>query len=290
MIKSQNKRRKNIMLNYNLLNSSYLKEALPKEKQHKYFILANQGDQHAKEILLEHNLRLVSYLIHRYYQDFDEENKKELFSVGCLELWRCIEKFNINLKNEFSTYAIPSILGSIKRYLRENKQLHIPRSLLDLSTDILNFEKEQNNIQISTYELSKIFKVNEEDIILAKNANQPVQSLHSPIIESDNSKVTLGETIEDQEFEIYKNLEKKELYQEIIQTLDKLPDKQKKAIILLFGLDGKERKQEEVGKILNVTQATVSRMKKSALKKLKTLLPNYIQEEYNQKTYYISKK
>lgn len=267
----------------------YFKEPLSREQQKKYFLRANQGDENAKEIILEHNLKLINYVINHYYYNFDEDLKKEFFSVGCVELWKCIQNFNVNLKTEFSTYAIPSIYGGIKRYLRNNKQIHIPRKISTLATDILNLENE-NNKQFSDSELANLFKASIEDINLAKTCNLPLLSINQPLNNLNTNKTYIQDVISDQDFLIYENLEKKEIYKELMKTINKLPEKQKKAIILLFGFDGHERKQEEVAKILNVTQSTISRIKNEALKKLKQLLPDYIKEEYNQKTYYISKK
>jgi len=278
-------------MSFNLFGETVLESALSNDKQNEYFVLAKKGDYNAKEIILKHNLRLVTFVINHYFNDLNEDNKKELFSVGCIELWNCIEKYNKDLKYKFSSFAIPSILGSIKRYLRENKPFHVPKNLLELSAAIMKLEeKNQNNHQLSTHELSNIFKVSEQKIILAKNINQQVIYLDCQTSESNNGKYLIKDSIPNPNFVIYDNLEKKELHNELKEALNKLPEKYKTILILLFGFDGKERKQKDVGKLLNLSESRISKIKKDALKKLKIALPKHIKDEYNQKKYSITKK
>lgn len=272
----------------NLYNTNCFKVPLSNKEQKSYFQLASQGDEQAKKIILEHNFKLITLVINRHFHDFDEESKKELFSVGCLELWRCIQNFDISLDTKFSTYAIPSITGCIKRYLRDNKQIHIPRKILSLATNILNLENESTH-QLSTLELAETLDVSEEEINLAKACNQQPLSLNQPINQPDGNEIFIEEAIADQNFVIYENIEKKELYEDLMKTLNKLPEKQQSAIILLFGLNCEKRKQKDVGEILNLSQSQVSYLKTSALKLLKKHLPKYIKEEYEKK-YIISKK
>lgn len=278
---------------YNLFSSTPFKKSLTPEEQNEYFELLKSGDSKAQEIIFQNNLGLVSYVINKYYNSFDEETKKDLFSVGCLELWKAIQKFKVEFGNQFSTYAVPSISGSIKRYIRENNSIHIPRSVKDLSVSILNIQKEYSDTnseeQLSIQELAKILNSSEEKIIDAILVNKPILSLSAPIYEKDGSEILISEQVADQDFVIYENLEKNEVYNDLIKALNKLPQKTSQIILLSFGFDGKKRSQSEVAKILNISQSYVSKIQTAALKELRNILPEYIKEEYEIKKYKFNK-
>lgn len=260
-----------------------LKQKLTAEEQNKYLQLAQAGNNYAKEKILDHNLRLVAYVINCYYKDLDEETQKELFSVGCLELWKIIHKFNVGCKNEFSTYAIPSVYGSMKNYIRDNNLIHIPKNIKELFTKITKIQNEysnNNNVEELTIDtLSKITGESKKNIILAYRSHQITQTLYSI---NDEQKFT-EEKISNHDVLIYEKLEQKEIYNDLIKSLNKLSQNQRITLILLFGLDGQPRSQKEVSKLLNISQARVSKIKKAAFNKLQQLIPEYIQEEYKQK-------
>lgn len=260
-----------------------LKQKLTTEEQNKYLQLAQSGDNQAKEKILEHNLRLVTYVINCYYKDLDEETKKELFSVGCLQLWKIIQKFNIECKNEFSTYAIPSIYGSMRNYIRDNNLIHIPKNVKELFTKITHIQNEytnnNNREQLTVDKLSKITGESEKNINLAYRANQITQTL---CWINDDQKL-IEKRISNHDVLLYEKLEQNEIYNDLIKSINKLSKNQRITIILLFGLDGQTRSQKEISEILNISQSRVSKLKKTAIKNLQKLIPQYIQEEYKSK-------
>lgn len=260
-----------------------LKQKLTPKEQNKYLQLAQSGDNKAKEKILEHNFRLVTYVINRYYKDLDEETKKELFSVGCLELWKIIQKFDIESRNEFSTYAIPSIYGSMRNYVRDNNLIHIPKNIKELFTKITHIQNEYSNNnngeELTINSLSKITGESEKNIILAYHANQIAQSLY---FDNDDKNLT-KDRISNDDILIYETIEQNEIYNELRKSINKLSKNQKITIVLLFGLDGQFRNQKEISQLLNISESRVSKLKKTAIKNLQQLIPQYIKDEYSSK-------
>ena len=248
-------------------NGEAFDKKLSNNENKKYIELAQQGDKQAKEIIVKHNLCLITSLINKYYKGFDEEIKTELFSVGCLGLWKAITYFDLSFNTEFSTYAVPMILGEIKRFIRNNNILHIPQNIQQLSKDITNIQKKySDSYQLSYGEIAKILNIDENEVILAINSKLPVQSFQASknLSQNDSEDISLENNIQDNNFVIYENIERKELYKDILNTLNNLTENEKTIIKLFFGIGCKPKTQIEIAKILKTSQPQVSKTKTKA--------------------------
>jgi len=263
-----------VTYSYKLYGGKQLKKILSKEEQKKYLELAVQGDYEAQEKIFEHNLRLVSNVINKYYYKEDLNQKEELFQIGSLGLWIAIQRFNPEFDTEFSTYAVPMIWGEMRRYLRDNDMIHITRSTKELIYQISKLQEEHNN-ELNVKQLSKILEVTEEEIKSAINASLPISRLEEPsFTNKDGNDITLGESIPDIGASIEEQAEDNEMKYQLRKLIDKLAGKEKGVIELLYGLNGPRINQMKAAKKLGISQTQVSRIEKAAMKKLKHLIIN----------------
>jgi len=261
---------------FNILGE--LKKPLSKEEQQQYLELAERGDNNAKEILFEHNLRLVAYIVNVYFNNINID-KDDLFQIGAIELWKAIQNYDSSKNTLLVTYASSLIYGAIKTYLREmNNIIKIPRSNLDLLTKIIRLENSNSNLTVQ--ELSKILKVDELVIIDTLNSLKEILSLSSQI--SINNEVdeylNLSDIIPDSKYSIDEIIEKKEIHNVLERVIDKLEEREKFVINYLFQMNindiNRNNNQHECAKILGVSQAQVSRIRKKALNKIRQSLIN----------------
>lgn len=270
-----------------LWKGNKFKNILPEKEQNELFKLMNQGNKNAKEIIFEHNMALVAFIINRYYYELNDDIKEELFSVGCIGLVKAINNYDISFNNLFSTYAFQVISGDIKRYISDNKfSLRVSRSVQKLSYDIKNIQNEYSNKnngnKLSPDELAKMLGVSTKDIIEAIYATKPPKLLNDIILKNqkDDDPLSLSDVIPDPNSVIYEDLEKKELYSELMKTISELSEEEKIVIISLFGLNGNRKTQQQLASMINKSQSRISNIKIKVLKKLKDLLQRYIAEEY----------
>ena len=224
-------------------------------------IKAQNKDEKAKELLVKENLSLVWSLVHRFNSMMYE--KEELFQIGCVGLIKAIDKFDVNYDVAFSTYAVPIILGEIKRHFRDDGAIKVSRSIKELNQKISKISDEyliKNNKEISIEELAKTLNVSKSDIVLAIDSKYYQTSLNEVIYEKDGSVITVEERLVEKES--YSLIDKITLYEEI----NKLTEKERKLIKMRYYLD---MNQDQIAKEFNVSQVQISRLEKKIIEKLK---------------------
>ena len=238
---------------------------LSNEEKDELLLAIKKGDTIAREKFINGNLRLVLSVIKRFYAR--GENADDLFQVGCIGLIKAMDNFDLNQNCQFSTYAVPMIIGEVKRYLRDNNTIRVSRSVRDLAYKVLaekeKFSKE-NDREPTIDELSKILEMPKEDIIMSLDAIQAPISLQEPTGKSDMENIYIEDQISDK-----KNTD--EYWAETItiaEAMKKLNEKEKMIISKRF-FEG--RTQIEVAAEIGISQAQVSRLEKNAIEHIKRI-------------------
>ncbi len=227
------------------------------------FVKMQNGDSSAREKLIQGNLRLVLSVIQRFHNR--GENPDDLFQVGCIGLIKSIDNFDLSQNVRFSTYAVPMIIGEIRRYLRDNNPIRVSRSLRDMAFKALQVRDRfinQYSKEPSIHEIAKELMAEPEEIVFALDAIQDPISLFEPIYHDSGDPIFVMDQIDDQ-----KN--KDQFWLEAIaikEALKKLNDREKRILSLRF-FSGKT--QMEVADEIGISQAQVSRLEKSALKHMR---------------------
>ena len=244
------------------VNTSKLK-LLSNEEKRELLIRAKNGDDKAREKLINGNLKLVLSVI----QSFGGrgENPDDLFQVGCIALIKEVDNFDISLDVKFSTYAVPMILGEIRRYLRDNNSIRVSRSLRDLAYKALQ-ARERLSAKLSreptNAEIAKELGRAESEVVNALDSIADPISLYEPIYTDNGDSVYVLDQIKDE-----KNTDDQWLDEiAISQAIGKLSERERRILSLRF-YNG--RTQTEVSDEIGISQAQVSRLEKSALEKIK---------------------
>lgn len=226
--------------------------------------LAQQGDETAKELIVKNNLGLVWSIVHRFKNNYYD--KEDLFQIGCIGLMKAINNFDVHYGVQFSTYAVPIIMGEIKRYFRDDGTIKVSRSLKELNIKI-NKTKEKLTIlygkEPTVKDIADELEVDVMDVIEAIDASYYPTSLSEPIYEKDGSTISMEERIEDKRHAMW--FEKIALSMEI----DKLDEKERLILYLRYQLDFN---QEKVAQRLHISQVQVSRLEKKIITKLRNHL------------------
>jgi RNA polymerase sporulation-specific sigma factor len=235
-----------------------------KENEMKRLLLEMQnGNTEAREIFIRGNLRLVLSVIQRFNNR--GENVDDLFQVGCIGLMKSIDNFDLSQNVKFSTYAVPMIIGEIRRYLRDNNSIRVSRSLRDIAYRALQVRDRlvnENNKEPTISQIAKELKVPREEVVFALDAIQDPVSLFEPIYHDGGDAIYVMDQISDS-----KNLDDSWLENiSIKEAMKKLNDREKLILTLRF-FDG--RTQMEVADEIGISQAQVSRLEKTALKHMK---------------------
>lgn len=221
--------------------------------------LSQQGDQAAKEKIIERNLKLVMSLVHRFNKLGYELD--DLFQIGCLGLLKAIDKFDLNYNVQFSTYAVPMIIGEIRRFLRDDNPIKVSRSLKELANKVRKTKEEltKKNLREPTIgEIAKYLGVEREDIVIALDATKQPQSLYAPIYQGDKDPIKIEDHIFCTADDPNKWIDRLNLK----QVIDKLERKEKQILIMRYFQD---YTQAEIAKQLGISQVQVSRIEKKAL-------------------------
>ena len=238
---------------------------LTDEEQNLLFSRMKKGDMLAREELINGNLRLVLSILKKFNGRVD--NMDDLFQIGCVGLVKAIDNFDASYDVKLSTYAVPMILGEIKRYIRDNSILRISRSIKDLSYKIIKYKDEfllSNGREPTTLEIAKEFNIEEKEVTLAlQSLNEPV-SMFEPIYNDGGETIYLFDQIED-----VKNNKNLEDLINLKKALLEIKEREKEIILSRF-LYGKT--QIELANELNISQAQVSRLEKNAIKNIKKLM------------------
>ncbi|KUO52473.1 MAG: RNA polymerase sigma-G factor [Desulfitibacter sp. BRH_c19] len=223
------------------------------------FIEIQNGNEEAREKLVNGNLRLVLSVIQRFTNR--GEYVDDLFQVGCIGLMKAIDNFDLSQNVKFSTYAVPMIIGEIRRYLRDNNPIRVSRSLRDIAYKALQVRDSlvsRNSREPSINEISQALEVPREQIIFALDAIQEPISLFEPIYHDGGDPIFVMDQIGDE-----KNNDNSWLERIAVkEALNKLNNREKHILTLRF-FDGKT--QMEVADEVGISQAQVSRLEKAAL-------------------------
>ena len=243
------------------VNTSKLKVLSEKEKM-RLLRLAQNGDMKAREELINGNLRLVLSAIQRFTAR--GEAPDDLFQVGCIGLIKAIDRFNLDIDVRFSTYAVPMILGELRRYLRDNGQVRVARSIRDTAYHAMQ-AKERLQMEWqrepTVEEIAKELGKPKEEIVLALESVVDPVSLSEPIYSDGGDTIYVEDQLGDNSSD--KNRLDEIAMKEAIQNLS---EREKRIVSLRF-LKGKT--QMEVAQEVGISQAQVSRLEKGALDKIK---------------------
>lgn len=236
---------------------------LSNDEKAKLFDQIEQGDEVARSAYIHGNLRLVLSIIQRFNNR--GEHADDLFQVGCIGLIKAIDNFDLSHNVKFSTYAVPMIIGEIRRYLRDNNSIRVSRSLRDTAYKALQareaFVREKGKEPTIT-DIAKALDVPIEEVVLALDAIQDPISLYEPVYHDDGDALYIMDQVKDE-----KNQD--DIWLENIalkQAMKKLSDREKHILTLRF-FSGKT--QMEVADEIGISQAQVSRLEKIALLQMK---------------------
>lgn len=229
--------------------------------------LAHDGDKEARDNIVKENMGLIWSVVKRFMGRGCEA--EDLFQIGCIGLIKAIDKFDTNYDVQFSTYAVPMIMGEIKRFLRDDGMLKVSRSLKEngwkvrQASDRLGHELGRD---AHLNEIAAATEMSVEDVVLAMEANNEVESLYQSVYQSDGNEIFLVDKVSDSE-------EKEDSYNKVInhmlieQLMSGLDEMQKRLIVMRYYQD---KTQMEVAKELGISQVQVSRLEKKLLSKMRS--------------------
>ena len=238
---------------------------LTREEKEELFVKIKAGNEEARKKFIKGNLRLVLSVIQRFYGR--GENADDLFQVGCVGLIKAIDNFDLSQNVQFSTYAVPMIIGEVKRYLRDNNSIRVSRSIRDLAYKVIQFKEKytkDNGKEPNVEEIAKELEVTKEDVAFSLDAIQDPVSLQEPVYNDGSESIYIMDQVKDS-----KNTD--EMWAEKITikgAMQKLSDKERMIITKRF-FDG--RTQMEVAEEIGISQAQVSRLEKTAIQHIKRL-------------------
>lgn len=247
------------------VNTAKLPVLDEKEKE-ALFARIKAGDEAAKEEYIKGNLRLVLSVIKRF--GGSNENPDDLFQIGCIGLIKAVNNFNTDLEVKFSTYAVPMIIGEIRRYMRDNNSIRVSRSLRDTAYKAIyakeNYIK-KNLKEPTVQEIAEEIGISKEDIVFALDAIQIPMSLQEPVYNDGGDALYVMDQISDD-----KNREDKWVEDLSLEAAMEHLDDRERYIIRLRFFEGKT--QMEVAENVGISQAQVSRLEKNALKIMRQYL------------------
>ncbi len=241
-------------------------KVLSSSETEELFIKMKNGDPFAREDLINGNLKLVLSIIKKFNNR--GENLDDLFQVGCIGLVKAIDNFDLSHGVKLSTYAVPMILGEVKRYLRDNNSIRVSRSMKDLAYNALRVKEELTRKlgrEVLLNEVSNELGIDEVDVIMALDAMKSPVSIFEPIYSDGGDTIYLYDQIED------KSLNDKDMDVSLAvgDAIDDL-DKRERYIIDQRYVIGKT--QMEIASELGISQAQISRLEKNAINTLKKVL------------------
>ncbi len=237
---------------------------LLKEKEKEELLLkVKQGSKTARDTLINGNLRLVLSVVQRFAGR--GENPDDLFQVGCIGLIKSIDNFDVSHNVKFSTYAVPMIIGEIRRYLRDNNSIRVSRSIKDTAYRAMQVKEQLMNKkqqEPTVSEIAEALGVPREDVVIALESIVDPVSLYEPIYSDGGDTIYVLDQLGD------KNDDRNWLDEIFLkESIKALSDREKKILNLRF-MQGKT--QMEVSEEIGISQAQVSRLEKYALKKIKS--------------------
>ncbi len=225
-----------------------------------------RGDQRAREYFIVANLRLVLSVVHRFGSKGDRAD--DMFQVGCVGLMKAIDNFDESLNVKFSTYAVPMIVGEIKRYLRDNTTVRVSRSLRDIAYKALSVKDmfaKKSAEEPTIEEIAREMELSPKIVTFALDAISETVSLSDPIYNDGTETIELLDQIADTKHtddNLYENISIKD-------AIKVLPAREKEILLMRYYVG---KTQTEVSEEIGISQAQVSRLEKNALKILKDFL------------------
>ncbi|WNS74099.1 RNA polymerase sporulation sigma factor SigF [Bacillus sp. DTU_2020_1000418_1_SI_GHA_SEK_038] len=237
-------------------------QAFLKDYEVKDLIKKSQdGDQSARDTIVQKNMRLVWSVVQRFLNRGYEPD--DLFQIGCIGLLKSVDKFDLSYDVKFSTYAVPMIIGEIQRFIRDDGTVKVSRSLKEMGNKIRKAKDELSKSlgRIPTVnELSEFLDIPPEDIILAQEAGRTPSSIHETVYENDGDPITLLDQIDDgNEGKWFDKIALKE-------AINDLDDRERLIVYLRYY---KDQTQSEVAARLGISQVQVSRLEKKILQQMK---------------------
>ena len=234
-------------------------KVLTNEEMTDLFVKMQNGDKEAKQKLINGNLKLVLSILKKFNNRTD--NMDDLFQVGCVGLIKAIDNFDLKHEVKFSTYAVPMILGEVKRYLRDNNSLRIARSIKDIAYKALTMREQLTNElgrEPSIETIANQLGISEYEVGHAIDSMKDTISMFEPIFNDGGDTIYLADQLSNQENEYYSQ----EVYIALNEALNKLKDKEKYIIYSRY-MVGKT--QMELAKEIGISQAQISRLEKNIL-------------------------
>lgn len=247
------------------VNTSKL-PVLTNEEMQELFVKIKAGDMEAREKFINGNLRLVLSIIQRFNKR--GEYVDDLFQVGCIGLIKAIDNFDLSQNVKFSTYAVPMIIGEIRRYLRDNNSIRVSRSLRDIAYKALQARDQliyKNSKEPTITEIAEELNLPKEEVVFALDSIQEPISLFEPIYHDSGDAIYVMDQVKDDKSEDEVWLQEIALR----EALDRLNEREKLILNLRF-YEGKT--QMEVAEEIGISQAQVSRLEKNALKHMRKLI------------------
>ena len=220
------------------------------------------GDERAREQFIVGNMRLVLSLVKRFWAK--NANADDVFQAGCVGLIKAIDNFNLDFNVKFSTYAVPMILGEIKRFLRDGNSLRVSRSIRDTAYRILKVREglEAADEEATIERIAREMQVREREVVYALDAISDPVSLHEPVYNKS------GDTLELMD-QLYDESQSEQIWTEHValrEAIGRLTDREQKILRLRY-FEGKT--QTEISAEVGISQAQVSRLEKNALGSIK---------------------
>lgn len=221
------------------------------------------GDEFAREQFVVANLRLVLSVIQRFSSHGDKSD--DMFQVGCVGLLKAIDNFDESLNVKFSTYAVPMIVGEIRRYLRDNNSVRVSRSIRDIAYRALKVKEEiikKENREAPFEEIAAVLDIPVNDVVFALDAISDTVSLSEPVYSDGNDAIMVMDQISDDKCSDINLIEQMTLN----DAIKNLSDREKEILLMRYYIG---KTQMEVSDEVGISQAQVSRLEKNALKTLK---------------------
>ncbi len=221
-----------------------------------------EGDLAARERFIVGNMRLVLSLVKRFWAK--NANADDVFQAGCIGLLKAIDNFNVDLGVRFSTYAVPMILGEIKRFLRDGNSLRVSRSIRDTAYKILKTRErlEEEHKEATIAKIAEAMQVREREVVYALDAISDPVSLYEPVCNKSGDALLLMDQISDEK----NNDEVWTEHAALAEAMDKLGERERKILFLRY-FEGKT--QTEISDEVGISQAQVSRLEKNAINEIR---------------------
>ena len=246
------------------VNTSKLPVLTSQEKD-ELLIKIKNGDEEARKKFINGNLRLVLSVIQRFLGR--SEAADDLFQIGCVGLIKAIDNFDLSQNVQFSTYAVPMIVGEVRRYLRDNNSIRVSRSIRDLAYKVIQFKDKytrEHGREPTIEVIAKKLDTTIEDVAFSLDAIQAPISLQEPVYNDGTDNIYVMDQVKD-----IKNSDDSWADNiTIMQAMKKLSEKEREIIVKRF-FDG--RTQMEVASEVGISQAQVSRLEKSAISHIRRL-------------------